>query len=139
MDVGDPASLAGKPVFGPHFSLDRPTAVVVLGDARSPAARRAIPSLNALFQSVDPDGAVVGVLGGPKRAAWDFVPRYHVLFPVLWDGDGALAATFGRPGLLGRWTLAAAIVRDGAVTWAWRARTPWDRPPVDTMSRALGE
>ena len=90
--------LQAQPVFGPFVdstALRRPLVVVFLRDVRSPMTRAAIADLTDIWPELDREGiGAVAVVQGSERDVRDFVPRHHVLFPVL-HGDDALYAAWG--------------------------------------------
>lgn len=101
LQVGDrapPFSL--QPVFG------RPVRVPEEGDGRSlvlcfvrplwsPWARAALARLQESFADFDRAGArLVAVTPSSRAVALDFVPRYHVLFPVVVDREGELCERY---------------------------------------------
>lgn len=102
IEVGEPAPpLAGQPVFGRPFQLDRVRergAVVVMffGALSSGATRENLERLTAIWPRIDAEqGGLVAVTRSPLEAARDFVPRHHVVFPVLVDESGEASAAWG--------------------------------------------
>ena len=122
--------LVGQPVFGLPFDLARlqrrgPVIVVFLGGLSGASALENVQRLTAIWPRVDAEaGGMVGITRSPLEAARDFVPRHHVLFPVLCDESGQHTGAWGvgragglaalllraRPDLLRR---AVSVVRTG--------------------------
>ncbi len=107
-------ALAGQPVFGLPFELSRlqrrgPVVVAFLGGLSGAAALENVQRLTTIWPRVDAKaGGMVGITRSPLEAARDFVPRHHVLFPVLCDEAGQHTAAWG----VGRATgLAALLLR----------------------------
>lgn len=86
--------LVGQPVFGVPFKLERAIArgPVLVSFWAPLSARGTLATLGALTElwpRVDTEaGGIVAVTRSPLEAARDFVPRHHVLFPVLVDESG---------------------------------------------------
>lgn len=106
--VGQAApALRGQPVFGLPFELERqrargPVVVAFWGALSSAATLDNLARLTALWPRVDElAGGMVAVTRSPLEAARDFVPRHHVLFPVLVDATGELAGQWGVGGARG--------------------------------------
>ena len=100
--VGQAApTLAGQPVFGLPFDLvhvRQRGAVVVMffGALSSAATRENLARLTTIWPRIDAEqGGLVAVTRSPLETARDFVPRHHVLFPVLVDEAGELTAAWG--------------------------------------------
>lgn len=89
-------ALAGQPVFGVPFDLHRSRlrgAVFVSfwAPLSSRGTLASLAALTALWPQVDAEaGGMVAVTRSPLESARDFVPRHHVLFPVLVDEEGSL-------------------------------------------------
>lgn len=89
-------ALSGQPVFGVPFDLHRSRARgAVLVSFWAPLSSRgtlaSLAALTAVWPQVDAEaGGMVAVTRSPLETARDFVPRYHVLFPVLVDEQGAV-------------------------------------------------
>lgn len=87
-------SLTGQPVFGVPFDLHRSRARgAVLVSFWAPLSSRgtlaSLAALTAVWPRVDAEaGGMVAITRSPLEAARDFVPRHHVLFPVLVDEQG---------------------------------------------------
>lgn len=112
---GEPApTLGGQPVFGLPFELaqarSRGHVVVAFWSALSNAGTlRNLEALTRLWPRVDAEaGGMVAVTRSPLEAARDFVPRHHVLFPVLVDDTGRDFEAWGVGKAAG---LGAALVR----------------------------
>ena len=102
LQSGDPVpNLSAKPIFGRTITLPGdlrhgPMVVLYLGPITSPFGRELAFAMQAAFSGFDRHGiAVVGVTSSGLTAARDFVPRYHLLYPLLADVDGFIATTFG--------------------------------------------
>lgn len=137
LSVGDAApAIDARPLFGlpvrtPGAAGGRQAlAVVFLRALGGGNARSAVRALNASYARFDAAGVqVVGISRTDLVVARDFVPRYHVLFPIVADTDGALSAAWGigrdrglvrsfvglarRPAALGN-----------ALAAAWEGRSP---------------
>ncbi|GDX79351.1 hypothetical protein LBMAG42_11620 [Deltaproteobacteria bacterium] len=93
--------LFGQPVFGRPFQLDRARArgavvVAFLGPLSAAASLDNLARLTTIWPRIDAEaGGLVGVTRSPLEAARDFVPRHHVLFPVLVDDTGEAFASWG--------------------------------------------
>ena len=131
-------SLIGQPVFGLPFDLGaarRRGAVVVvfLPPLASRAAAHTLLALTGIWGRIDTEaGGMVIVSRSPLETARDFVPRHHVLFPMLVDGDGNLAAAWGVGNATGlAATLARArpgFLRDAVSVWRNGQPLPEDQP-----------
>lgn len=102
LSVGDVApALSVKPVFGQHWDLAErirkyPAVVVFVRYLDDVPARESLASLQQFFRDFDVHGiSVLAVTRSSLDTAWDFVPRYHVLYPVACDADGALFRAWG--------------------------------------------
>ena len=92
-----------KPVFG--YPIDsrvvatrRPFALVFLGAVTNPAILTTLADLTSVWPELDEKGiGLCGVVQGRLIDVRDFVPRHHVLFPILHDTDGSLTARFELP------------------------------------------
>ena len=95
LDVGDPAPpFDRQPVFGRRVRVPgpRPVALFFVGGLASPFARAALFAIQERVADLDLAGLdAVAVAPGRLEAARDFVPRHHLLFPLVLDEDGALA------------------------------------------------
>ncbi len=106
--------LHGQPVFGLPFDLTRAQArgpvLVAFWSALSNAGTlRNLSALTEAWPRADAEGGgIVAVTRSPLEAARDFVPRHHVLFPVLVDERGTFFESWGVSRATG---LAAALVR----------------------------
>jgi peroxiredoxin len=136
LSVGDVAPpLDVRPIFGlpvrtPGAAGGRaPLVVVFLRSLGGGNARAAVRALNAAFPRFDTDGiGVVGITRTELEVARDFVPRHHVLFPVVADLDGAIGAAYGigrDRGLvrsaLGLLTTPAAVATAASAAWEGRS------------------
>lgn len=62
----------------------------------SPLGRLALHELQAAWAALDRAGVrVVAIVPSPPSDALDFVPRHHLLFPVVLDVDRAIAQSWG--------------------------------------------
>jgi len=106
--------LHGQPVFGLPYDLAaaraRGPVLVAFWSALSNAGTlRNLASLTGAWPRADAEaGGIVAVTRSPLEAARDFVPRHHVLFPVLVDESGTFFDAWGVGRASG---LAAALVR----------------------------
>jgi peroxiredoxin len=104
---GEPAPrLEAQPVSGlPVRVGEGPLAIVFLRSLSGWVAREAVARVTAAFSRFDEAGVrVVAVTRCDLELARDFVPREHVLFPVVVDETGAWFDAFGvgrDRGLLG--------------------------------------
>lgn len=91
-------TLSEKPVFGlpvqvPHARYS--TVLCFVRGLGSPLTREALALLQERWSDFDVLGhQVVAVTDSPPRIAQDFIPRYHVLFPVICDPEQHLFKTF---------------------------------------------
>ena len=117
LQVGDPApALELHPVFGlPVHTAQGTLVVAILRPLSGSTARLTIARLTEALPRFDAEGfRMVGITRTDLTLARDFVPRNHVLFPIVVDDGGAIQAAFGvqsdkgflksalalRPGLL---------------------------------------
>jgi peroxiredoxin len=126
----DARPLFGLPVRTPGAAGGRqPLAVVFLRSLGGGNARAAVRALNAAYARFDAAGVqVVGISRTDLVIARDFVPRYHVLFPVIADEDGALSASWsiGRDrglvrSLIGVLTRPDALANAASAAWEGRS------------------
>lgn len=95
---GDRApSLVAQPVFGlPVRSDAGPLALVFVRSLSGWIAREALARIAGVFARFDEAGVrVAAVTRCDLELARDFVPREHVLFPVIVDADGGWFDAFG--------------------------------------------
>ena len=87
------------PVSGLPVDLGTgPLVVLFLRPLAGGMARVAIASVQAAMAQFDARAVrVVAITRGDLTMARDYVPRHHVLFPVVIDPDGALFDTWGVP------------------------------------------
>lgn len=102
--TGDTAPLfTARPVFGLPVDLKAqvqggPVLLVFVRSLASPVTRALLARLQAAFPRLDERGVrVVAVTTSALEPARDFVPRYHVLFPVICDPTGELFRRFDVP------------------------------------------
>ena len=164
--------LHARPVGGRRVDTDAlgaagPLAIVFLRHAGSAVTRDALSALDRAWDDLERrQVALVAVVEGDLRAAYDVVPRLKVRFPVVHDPDGLFYDAFGvgrDTGLLrtladprssGRWAAtwvraghgalggpidrrcAAYVAERGVITFAWEGRTIVDGPPIDELVRS---
>lgn len=94
-------ALDAKPVFGvpvriPDDLARGPIALAFVGPLSSPLTRASLNELQAAFAALDRAGVrLVAVSPSSVDEARDYVPRYHLLFPLLLDADRAIARRYG--------------------------------------------
>jgi peroxiredoxin len=92
-----------KPVFGRAVSLPSSLnkgrlLLVFVGALSNPRADRVLTGLGEIYGDLERAGVrLVAVTGSSERRAQDYVPRHHVLFPVVVDEDSTLRVCFGLP------------------------------------------
>ena len=101
----EPGALApafdAQPVFGVALRIPAdlrrgPVAIAFVGSLASPLTRVALGELQAAFADLDRAGVrVLAVSPSGFVEASDYVPRHHLLFPLVLDEDRAIAARFG--------------------------------------------
>lgn len=145
--------LRAQPVFGldvdlAAWSARGPVVLVFTRYLGSPHARATLFALNEAYPDFDREGVqLAAVTDSSLRAARDFVPRHHLLFPLICDPEREHYAAFevptGGPGDVPRALLsgaldpsvlslghgrvdgqllqrpAAFVVRDGQLRWRW--------------------
>jgi peroxiredoxin len=101
LQIGDSAPTFSRlPVFGMPIDTQallrhRTLAVVFFRYAGSAHTRRTALELHEVFAELDQnDVSLVGVTEGSGKTVRDFVPRYHLLYPVIHDEDEALYRAF---------------------------------------------
>lgn len=131
LQKGDPAPpFEARPVSGLPVVCPPASGLLVLCFVRhlgSPFARQTLAELQGRFADFDRAGArVVAISHCGLTTARDFVPRHHLLFPLVADVDGALHKRFG----LGhdRWFIQ---------TMKGVARIPWRRT-VRALRQGVG-
>lgn len=126
--VGSAApELRGQPVFGLPFDLAArrqrgAIAVIFMAPLLAGVSQRNLAALTAIWSRIDAEaGGMVLVTRSPLETARDFVPRHHVLFPMLVDAGGEMAAAWGvgrATGLASRLARARpGFVRDALSVW----------------------
>lgn len=169
LTVGDAApGMKLHPVFGLPVDLSHGTTVVAfLRPLTGCTARVQITTLTEAFPRFDAEAIrVVGVTRTDLTYARDFVPRYHVLFPIYVDETGEVFRAFqvgADKGLaktlttlptrlgtavealkLGRtWNVLPSsdlpawfVVRDGRVAYASYGSSAMDQPDIEELWRA---
>jgi peroxiredoxin len=98
---GDPApAFSARPIFGypveiPESLRSGPIVLVFVPYLGSPFARRTLALLQERFADFDRRGVrIVAITQTDLTAARDFVPRYHLLYPLITDPDGELQSLF---------------------------------------------
>jgi len=119
--------LRGQPVFGLPFDLERvrlrgAVAVVFMAPLLAGVSQRNLAALTSVWPRIDAEaGGLVLVSRSPLETARDFVPRHHLLFPMLVDETGEMAAAWGvgkAAGLASRLVRARpAFVRNALSVW----------------------
>lgn len=97
LSVGETApGFRAQPVFGLPVDVEKHTAryplvICFVSSLGSPLTRQSLADLLERYADFDVKGIqVVAITRSGLDVARDFVPRYHVLFPVLSDPDGDL-------------------------------------------------
>lgn len=103
-EAGETAPLfTARPVFGLPVDLKAatekgPVLLVFTRSLSSPVSRSLLARLQALFPRLDEAGVgVVAVTTSALEPARDFVPRHHLLFPLVCDPTGELFRRFDIP------------------------------------------
>lgn len=92
----DARPLFGLPVQIPPPSGKRPVVLCFVRDFASPFGRAAMASIQARYGDFDRQGIALIVLTRSELTrARDFVPRMHVLAPVIVDVDGDIFKRYG--------------------------------------------
>lgn len=86
-----------KPVSGLNVAIGgRPLVMVFVRSLSGSLARLALASLQARFARFDAAGiGVVAITRCDLTLARDYVPRHHLLFPLVVDGDGRWFEAYG--------------------------------------------
>lgn len=90
-----------KPVFGKMLSLQeeakqRPVVLVFVPGLSSPIARNVLAALQARVADFDLAGVgLYALTPSTLTSAQDFVPRHHLLFPLIADSDRSIHRLFG--------------------------------------------
>lgn len=101
LNEGDNApAFSARPIFGAPIVIPgadpRPLVLAFVGSLASPFTRRWLSMLQERFADFDRSGArVAAIARADEIAAQDFVPRFHLLFPLAVDPDGDIAAQYG--------------------------------------------
>jgi len=94
-------SVVLDPVFGVALDLPAtltagPVVLVFVGGLSTPQTRGILAALQGTYGDLDRDGIrLVAVTSSHLDRARDFIPRYHVLFPLVVDPEGRLRQRFG--------------------------------------------
>jgi peroxiredoxin len=89
-----------RPVFGLELDLgeltsQRPLALVFVGSLGSEQGTGILMSLQSMCADFEREGVgLLAVSSSGLLLARDFVPRYHLLFPLIADPDGDLAKAY---------------------------------------------
>lgn len=104
LQVGEDAPrFSAQPVFGLHVELEKqtsryPLVICFLPHTGSPFCREAMAKLQAAYASFDVNGIqVLVVTPASMDVANDYVPRYHILFPVVCDPQFELFGLYDVP------------------------------------------
>ena len=100
LDVGDLApAFSARPVFGVEVAVPpqtHPLALFFVRHLGCPLCRKTLMEIQERFADFDRMGVkVAAVTQTSLPDAQDFVPRHHMLFPIVADEDGRLRAQFG--------------------------------------------
>ncbi len=100
--VGDTApDFRAQPVFGLPVDVFRqteryPMVICFVSSLGSPLSRQALADLQERFADFDVEGiTVVAVTRSDLDVARDFVPRNHMIYPLLSDPNGEIYERFG--------------------------------------------
>ncbi|MFT5583194.1 MAG: peroxiredoxin [Cognaticolwellia sp.] len=109
LTIGDPApSFERRPVFGLPVQVPSKTHLLLcfVRSLSSPLTRERLAQLQERHGDFDVEGIRIAVITDSEvEVAQDFVPRYHVLSPVICDPEQALFEEWGVGGhspVLGR-------------------------------------
>jgi len=101
LQAGDSApSFTARPIFGnsiavPSGLASEPLVLCFLPILGSPYARRTLSTLQERFADFDRKGIQIAAIAPARLSdAQDFVPRYHLLFPLVADEDGHLGELY---------------------------------------------
>ncbi len=156
--------VSGRTVDAQTLGAAHPLALVFLRHAGSSCTRASLSALDAAWDDLERrQVAMVAVIEGTSRAAYDVVPRLKVRFPVVHDADGqfydafdvgrdaGLVRTLADPRSVGRWLAtvaraghgalggpidrrcAAYVAHGGVITWAWQGRTVVEGLPIEAL------
>lgn len=90
-----------KPTFGRHVSLDeacreRPMVLIFVPSLGSAVSRACLAQVQEKVSAFDLAGVgLVGLTRSTLRATQDFVPRYHLRFPLIADPEGTIFSLYG--------------------------------------------
>ena len=101
LSIGDPApSFERQPVFGlPVRVPSTPLLLCFVRSLSSPLTRERLAQLQLRNGDFDVEGIRIAVITDSKvELAQDFVPRYHVLAPVICDPEQVLFEAWGVGG-----------------------------------------
>lgn len=155
-----------QPVFGLPLQVPgRRSLLLFLRPLSSPSTRSLLATLQASHRDFD-RLQVVQFTRSSLEQCRDFVPRQHLLLPLVSDPEGqwyraygvgdGLARTFlnpraflqyssrlsmghGRPeGALGQQTAALLLDPEAKVLWSWYGRGIFDLPSKEQLSEAAG-
>lgn len=127
LEPGLPApALDALPVFGAPVHLHaltarQPAVVCFVRHLGSPAARSALGRLQAAMPEYDRRGvALVAVTRSGLGIARDFVPRHHLLFPLICDPEGQHFTAWGVVPPTGAALLTGLLRALPAIAAGWR-------------------
>ena len=166
---GDPAPLLRlQPVFGLPLTIGEPgppSILVFLRGLGSPSTRKMLGEIQDRHQDLD-GIQVVQFTPSPLEPARDYVPRHHMLHPLVVDPTGEHYRTYGvgrdrgfvrtlldLPGLAtmpGRLSFglgahhppfdqlpgAFVVDREGRLRYCWIGRSIWNLPDLDVLIAA---
>lgn len=101
LKVGDAApAFSARPIFGYPVEIPKglesgPVVLCFVPFLGSPFARRTLALLQERFADFDRRGIrIVAITQTELTAARDFVPRYHLLYPLITDPEGSIQELF---------------------------------------------
>lgn len=101
LNEGDNApAFSIRPIFGEPTTIPdgarRPLVLTFTGSLASPFSRRWLAAFQDRFADFDRRGVRVAAIARcAVPDAQDFVPRYHLLYPLAADPDGTIAEQYG--------------------------------------------
>jgi peroxiredoxin len=134
-----------QPVFGEEIdtasvSRARAIALVFLRHAGSAITRRTCMDLHLIVPELDlADVLLVALMEGDGEAVRDFVPRYHLKYPVVHDETGELFEAFsvGRDRMLRRTLLGLRPSMLRSYAEALQSGRGLNQGPIDRLGAAL--
>lgn len=125
--------LLAQPVFGlpvdlGALSAKQPVVLLFVRHLGSPAARAALALAQDRMPEFDRAGiSLIAVTPSSLTLARDFVPRFHLLFPLVCDPDGSISRTWGVGEPQGRLGIYKALLG----FWAMPQFLGYGQGPVD--------